>query len=174
MSFRGRKFCPLSLICLYPMVSSFVMSMIWSFSQVYFPPFMGGYYFKWVFLYTENNPDWLGGELLVRSQVYYSIYIIFYFILTVLTLLALFFRRGKVLSAWMICFVWLTDSGWIVWDMVSSGVRWQGIVNLAEHMIFLIWTIVFSLAYIRLKKASPELFKRKKRKRMEKKYYNRF
>ena len=153
-----------SLICLYPIVSTLVMTLIWQVLQRYVDPFLGGYYFKWVFLYSENNPEWLSASFLPLTRILYFVYIGGYALLFVLTLLTLFLRNGKVACSWAICGLWLADCGWIIMDIVMSGVQWQDIMLLVEHLIFIACTILFSVFYLRLKKEFPEWFKKHKNK----------
>ena len=49
--------------------------------------------------------------------------------------------------------------------MIVDEITWQGIVNLAEHLIFLLWAMVFSLMYLRYKKENPEQFRRRRRRK---------
>ncbi len=158
------KFRALSLICLYPIISTFLMTLIWQISQQYIEPFIGGYYFKWVYLYTENNPNWLSNEHLTSTRILYFIYIGSYLLLVLLTGLALCRRRGKSICTWCICGLWLADCGWIVADMVMSSVRWQSFFLLGEHLIFILCATCFSVQYHRLKKTNPELFRKSHRK----------
>lgn len=175
MGSAERKLIPLSLICQYPLISTFLMSLIWQFAQVYTPHFLGGYYFKWVYLYTADNTDWLGADKITASRIYYFIYIFGYLLLLSFSLWALLFRNGKAIAAWGICFLWLADCGWVVYDMISSELSWNGIICLAEHVVFILWTIVFSLFYLRLKRSDPGLFcSRPRKKKSEKKYQSRF
>lgn len=162
---RRQALLPITLICLYPWFSTFAMTMIWQFTQTYCRTFMGCYFHKWVFLYTVDNSDWLGSALLTRSQIYYSIYLATYVLLVLLTFFVIVSRRRKEVCAWGICGLWVLDSGWIVWDMIVDEITWQGIVNLAEHLIFLLWAMVFSLMYLRYKKENPEQFRRRRRRK---------
>lgn len=162
----------LSLISLYPVVSTFLMTLIWQIVQQYVEPFIGGYYFKWVYLYTENNSDWLSKEYLTATRILYLIYIGAYVLLIIFTLFVLFHRRGKAVCTWCICGLWLADCGWIVADMIMTGVRWQSFVLLGEHLIFIVCAFFFSILYFRLKKTDPELFR--KRSRKNKVYRKRF
>ncbi len=155
----------LSLICLYPMISTFLMTLIWQIVQRYVDPFLGGYYFKWVFLYTENNPDWLSDTYLPTTRILYFIYLASYVILTALTLLAVCRRRGKAVCTWCICGLWVADGVWVILDLAMSGIKWQSFILLAEHLIFIAWAVIFSVVYLRLKKTDPELFRKKKHRR---------
>ncbi len=166
------KLRSLSLICLYPIVSTFLMTLIWQITQRYIDPFLGGYYFKWVFLYAENNPHWLSPDYIATTRVLYSIYIAAYVLLFLFSVLALFRRRGKAVFAWGICVLWLGDCGWIVADMVMSAVKWQSWILLGEHLIFIVWTILLSIWYLELKKTHPDLFRKKRTPRTV--YRNRF
>ncbi len=166
------KMRALSLISSYPIFSTFLMTFIWQILQKYVTPFLGGYYFKWVFLYTESNPDWLSEEYLPSTRILYSVYIGAYFLLALLTLLVLFRRRGKALCSWCICGLWLADCGWIVADMVMSEVRWQGVFLLGEHLVCIAGAVLFSVLYLQLKKSEPALFQ--KRYRKKKVYRKRF
>ncbi len=157
------KIRALSLISLYPLFSTFLMTLIWQVSQEYLTPILGGYYFKWVFLYTENNSDWLSEPYLPLTRILYFIYLGSYLLLLVLSLLTLFRRRGKAVCSWCICGLWLADCGWIVRDMAVSGIRWQLFILLAEHLVFIALTFFLSILYLRVKKTDPDLFKVKKR-----------
>ena len=154
-----------SLISCYPLVSTFAMTLIWQIMQLYCDPFLGGYYFKWVFIYTLKNPNWLEEESLTLSRVYYSVYVLGGILLAIATVLLLVRRRGKAICAWIISALWLADSAWIVRQLCTDGVSWQGSVNLAEHLLFLAAMLWFSFWYLKLRKSSPELFPRKKKKR---------
>lgn len=156
------KIRALSLISLYPLISTFLMTLIWQISQQYLTPFLGGYYFKWVFLYTDNNPDWLKEPYLPLTRILYSIYIGAYLLLVLLAVLILFRRRGKALCSWCVCGLWLVDCGWIVWDITMSGIQWQLFFLLGEHLIFIVLTLYLSFLYLRVKKTAPELFHAKK------------
>lgn len=174
MSSPKMKLLPLSLVCLYPMVSTFVMTLIWQIQQSFSLPFLGVNYFSWVQLYTVETPNWLGAEMLLRTRIYYSVYVVAFVVLAILTVLALVCRRGKAICSFAIAGLWLADCGWIVWDMISAGVTWQNILNLSEHLIFLAWIVLLSLMYLHLKKTNPELFVRKSRKRHKNVYRSRF
>ena len=139
------------------------MTLIWQVSQQYLTPFLGGYYFKWVFLYTDNNPDWLKEPYLLLTRIFYFVYIGAYVLLVLLTLLILFRRHGKAICSWSICGLWFADCGWIIWDMTMSGIKWQLFVLLGEHLIFIVLTIFLSILYLKIKKTDPELFQIKKR-----------
>lgn len=151
-----------SMVALYPLVSTFLMTMIWQISQNYMIPFLGGYYFKWVFLYSENNNEWLSDGYLGVTRTLYFVYIGAYLLLFVLTLLVLFRRRGKAVCLWGICGLWVADGVWIVVDMVMTGACWQSFVLLGDHLIFFVGAFLFSLYYLRLKKEYPEWFKKKR------------
>ncbi len=161
-----------SLLSTYPLLSTFVMTLIWQITQNYLPPFFGVYYFKWVFLYSEYNEDWLSENYLAATRWLYFIYLSSFVILTILTLLVLFRRNGKAVCIWAICGLWIADSVWIVLDIINSANGWQMYFLLAEHLIFLIWAGVFSVYYLKLKREFPELFK--KRKRNQYQYRTRF
>lgn len=157
------KLRTMSLIGLYPIVSTFLMTMIWQIAQRYLTPFMGSYYFKWVFLYTENNPHWLSEDYLPVTRILYFVYILSYIALIILSILILCRRLGKAVCIWCICGLWLADAIWIVVDMVMSGAKSEAFILLAEHFIFISWAILFSIVYLRLKKTDPDLFKTRKR-----------
>jgi len=172
MQIQHRNFLSVKLVCLYPILSTFLMTMVWQVTQFYYKPFLGGYYFKWMHLYTVDNANWLSGSLKTQSQVLFSVYLFSYILLSVLTLLAVFSRRRKHVYLWGICGVWLADAGWIVWDMVHfQTVRWQHVVNLVEHLLFLAVAIAVSVLYLRLKKQEPDLFKPGKKRFFRKKSY---
>ncbi len=167
-----QKLLPMTLVCLYPLASTFLMTMIWQIAQHYYKPFLGGYYFKWVHLYILENPNWLRGELKVQSQVLFSVYLAVYAILAMLTVLSLCSRRKRPYMAWAMGVIWIADGYWIVWDMLhTNNVCWQYVFNLVEHLLFLIAAVVVSIQYWKLKRAEPELFLRKKRKVFRKKTY---
>ena len=164
-----QKLTPMLLVCLYPLVSTFLMTMVWQITQHYYKPFLGGYYFKWMHLYTVDNSNWLQGELKAQSQVLFSIYLAAYLLLFAFVLISVFFLRLRAYMAWGMGLVWIADGGWIVWDMIhKSNVCWQYIFNLTEHVLFLGAVVVFSVRYLKLRKNNPELFAKKVKK--EKKY----
>jgi hypothetical protein len=172
MNLRRKKMLPINLVCLYPLVSTFLMTMIWQVAQYYYKPFLGGYYFKWMHLYIVDNGDWLEGSLKAQSQVLFSVYLAAYLLLAVFTVLAVFSVKRKLIYLWAVGILWLADFGWIVWDMIHfQTVRWQHIFNLAEHLLFFAAVVLASLYCFRLKKAEPELFKVKKKKFFRKKSY---
>lgn len=172
MSADRRKLMPMTLVCLYPLVSTFLMTMIWQITQYYYKPFLGGYYFKWVYLYTVDHSDWLRGDLKVQSQVLFSIYLAAYFIVTVLTVIALCSRRLRPYMAWGMCVLWIADGYWIVWDMLhTNNFAWQYFFNLCEHLLFFVAVAVFSVLYLKLKRAEPDLFVPRPRKWFRKKTY---
>ena len=152
-----------SLIALYPLVSTFLMTMIWQIVQSYVTPLLGGYYFKWVFLYSENNNEWLSDSYLTVTRILYFVYLSAYLLLFILTLLVLFRRRGKAVCLWAICGLWIADGVWIIIDMAMTGACWQLFVLLGEHLLFLGVAFVFTLYYLKLKKEYPEWFKKKRR-----------
>lgn len=165
------KLRAISALCLYPMVSTFLMTLIWQIFGTSVEPFLGGYYFKWVFLYTEHNPDWLEAEYLFTTRVLYFVYIAAYLLLAILTLLILFRRRGKAISIWILCSLWIADGVWIVLDMINTVTSWQPWVRLAEHFVFIALAVLGSFVYLQVKKENPQWF-RKKRKQIA--YRNRF
>lgn len=160
-----RKVTPMMLVCLYPLVSTFFMTLIWQITMFYYKPFLGGYYFKWVHLYTVDNSDWLRGDLKGQSQVLFSIYLLSYVALVTFALIAYFSRRLRPYMAWGMGLIWIADGYWIVWDMLrTEDVCWQYIFNLVEHLLFLAAVVIFSIYYLKLKKTDPHLFVVKKRK----------
>ena len=161
-----------SCIAIYPLFSTFLMTMIWQITQQYLAPFFGGYYFKWVYLYTEYNDDWLATSYLTATRWIYFIYIFAYVALLILTALALFRRNGKAICIWAICGFWIADIVWIVLNLINTGVQWQSYVLIGEHVIFLFFAALFSVYYLKFKKEFPELFRKKKRYRNA--YRNRF
>lgn len=171
LGFKG-KLMPLSLICLYPLVSTFLMTLIWQIVQIYIPHFMGGYYYKWVYLYTLNNTEWLSSEHIVASRIYYFIYIGSFLLLLILSACAFFARKFKPYFAWAICLLWLGDCGFMVWDLFFNEGHWLGFLCLAEHVIFVLWTVTLSVFCLRLRKTDPNLFLQKKKKRFRKKHYH--
>ena len=165
------KLRAISVLALYPMASTFLMTLIWQIFGTSVEPFMGGFYFKWVFLYTENTPQWLQEEYLLLTRILYSVYVAAYLFMAILTLLILFRRRGKAISIWLLSALWLADGVWIVLDMMNISIRWQSWILLGEHCIFITLSILSSLVYLRVKKENPQQF-RKKRKQIV--YRNRF
>ncbi len=166
-----KKLNYLSLIALYPMLSTLIMTFVWQVEQVYHTPILGGYYFKWVYLYSEFNPNWLAESYLPYTRVLYTFYILGYLALFVLTWLTLLRRRGKAVCLWSLAGLWLADCGWIVADMVMVEVQWQLIVLLAEHLLFIFGAIFCSLEYLKIKKKNPELFVKKSRKKVYRKRF---
>ncbi len=164
------KLTILSALCFYPVVSTFLMTLIWQFFGAEIPPFLGGYFYKWVFTYSENNPDWLKEPYLAATRALYFVYIFSYVLIFLLALLSLR-RRGKAVCAWGICLLWLADCGWIVAEMIMTGAEWHYFVLLGEHLVFVAVTVLFSLFYLKLKKDEPGLFKKRRR---NKTYRNRF
>ena len=162
----------LSLLSLYPILSTFFMTLIWQIAKQYLPPIFGGYYFKWVFLYSENNPNWLKDPYLPLTRVLYFIYIGAYLLMVLFTVLILFRRRGKGIFSWCLCGLWFADCCWIIWDMAAAGVKWQSIFLLGEHLIYILLTVFLSVLYLQLKKTEPELFR--VRRRRNKIYRRRF
>ena len=162
---QQKKLRLLSCISLYPLFSTFLMTLIWQIARQYCTPFLGGYYFKWVFLYSENNSEWLSESYLTVTRWLYFVYIGAYVTLVILTLLVLFRRNGKAICTWILCGLWVGDLVWIVLDMVNSGIQWQFFFLMGEHLIFLVCSVVFSVYYLQTKRKFPELFKLKKRNR---------
>ncbi len=154
----------LCCVALYPMVSTFLMTLIWQIFQQNFTPFLGGYYFKWVYLYSENNEQWLSESYLTMTRWIYFAYLAAYLSLALLTVLVLFRRKGKAVCIWGICGLWIADIVWIVLDIVNSGVQWQFFILIGEHLIFVLCSVLFSVYYIKLKREFPQWFKKKKRK----------
>lgn len=164
------KLITLSSLCFYPIASTFIMTLIWQLFGAEISPFLGGYFYKWVFLYSENNHDWLKEPYLGITRALYFVYIFSYILLVLLALLALR-RRGKAVCAWGICFLWLGDCGWILSDMIMTGAEWHCFILLGEHLVYIAVTLLFSFFYLRLKKDEPQLFKKRRKKKA---YRNRF
>lgn len=152
----------LSLLCLYPTVSTFAMLMVWQITQVISAPFMGFYYHSWIYIYfmdhtfQENRP---------MPQILFSAYLLCMIALLVLAILALAKKRLRTYFAWAICGIWVADCGWILREMAYSGGVWQDGVLLAEHLLYLALTVFFSILYLQLKKKEPGRFKGKKKKK---------
>ena len=157
-----RKILPASLVGFYPLVSTFLMTLVWQILQNYCIPFMGVYFFSWVQVYAEVNPAWLSGSGKTLSQIFFSIYLIGVLACFVLSLLACFRRKGKAVCLWILCGIWSADLGFLLWDMFANGVYWQQCICLGEHLIFLAWALLFSLFYLKAKQEDPEYFKSKK------------
>lgn len=147
------------------------MTLIWQIVQQYIAPFLGGYYFKWVYLYSENNEEWLSESYLTATRWLYFIYIFAYISLFVLMVLVLFRRNGKAVCLWAMCGFWIADIVWIVLDLINTGAQWQLFILIAEHVVFLFFAALFSVFYLKMKKEYPELFRRKKRYRVYKKRF---
>ncbi len=154
-----KKLNYLSLIAFYPILSTLLMTLIWQIEQVYITPFLGGYYFKWVYLYSEYNGNWL---YLPYTRVLYTVYILGYLTVFVLTWLIVLRRKGKALGLWCLSGLWLADCGWILAEMImTQNTQWQSFVLLAEHILFIAIAMFCSLYYLKIKKKHPELFVRK-------------
>ncbi len=160
-----KKLNYLSLIAFYPILSTLVMTLVWQIEQVYHTPMIGGYYFKWVYLYSEFNPNWLSGAYLPYTRVLYFIYIFGYLALVVLAFLTCALRKGKAICLWCIVGLWLADCIWVVADMIIVEVQWQLFILLAEHLLFIFGAVVCSLWYLKIKKENPALFEIKQRRK---------
>lgn len=167
------RFSPavLTALCWYPVFSTLVMTLIWQFVQIYYTPFMGGYYFQWIYLYTQDHPDLFSGDLKFQSQILYAVYILTLIAVPVLTVLAAVRERQRSYFAWALCGLWAADCGWILREMAISGGKWQEGVNLAEHLVFLVLTVAISLLSLKSKKTNGAS---KSKKKTKKEYSYRF
>ena len=161
----------LLLLSLYPVVSTFAMLTVWQITQVISAPFMGFYYNSWIYIYFMDHTFQEGKPL---PQILFSVYLLCMAAIFVLTVLALAKKKARPYFVWALCGLWVGDCGWILREMALSGGRWQECVNLAEHLLFIAFSVIFSILYLQLQKKEPQRFKSRKKRKKKAAYTNRF